>query len=170
VIAAGKYYLQDEYSDLISACAPEGPTISGTKKSGSPGTSLSLSGSYFAPGESLTIYFDGKTVAHVTTDSSGSFTTPVQVPGNATPGSHTWSAIGVVSTPGLTNVTTAASVKFKLPSGVQLWVSRYNGPANSTGGASAVGVSPDGSKLFVTGNSYGASTGYDYATVAYSTR
>ena len=53
--------------------------------------------------------------------------------------------------------------------GEELWVHRYNGPANDWDQATALGVSPDGSMVFVTGKSTG-STGYpDYETVAYET-
>ena len=50
----------------------------------------------------------------------------------------------------------------------QLWVKRENGPAFGDDQASALDVSPDGSRLFVTGRSDGL-TGHDYETVAYST-
>jgi len=52
-------------------------------------------------------------------------------------------------------------------SGSQLWVSRYNGPGNSLDQASSVQVSPDGSKVFVTGWSWGITGGLDYDTLAY---
>jgi hypothetical protein len=51
-----------------------------------------------------------------------------------------------------------------------LWVRHLGGPANSVVGAAATGVSPDGSKIFVTGRSEGPSGLDEYATVAYDTR
>jgi len=53
----------------------------------------------------------------------------------------------------------------------RLWVRRYIGPANdSPDNATALALSPDGSRVFVTGWSEGSTTvsDLDYATVAYS--
>jgi hypothetical protein len=50
-----------------------------------------------------------------------------------------------------------------------MWVAYYDGPLHATDAAGALGVSPDGSRLFVTGYSYGATSTQDYATVAYAT-
>ena len=51
--------------------------------------------------------------------------------------------------------------------GAKVWVSRYDGPATATTSATALGVSPDGSTVFVTGSSDGSNDSADYATVAY---
>ena len=48
--------------------------------------------------------------------------------------------------------------------GARVWSTRYTRSGNDS--ANALGVSPDGSQVFVTGDSYG-STSADYATVAY---
>ena len=51
--------------------------------------------------------------------------------------------------------------------GAELWRAIYDGPGHSTDQANAMEVSPDGSALFVTGESIGVGSGLDYATVAY---
>jgi len=59
-----------------------------------------------------------------------------------------------------------ATIKYN-SSGVEEWVARYNGPANSGDGAYAIAL--DGSEnVYVTGWSYGSGTGYDYTTIKYS--
>jgi DNA-binding beta-propeller fold protein YncE len=62
-----------------------------------------------------------------------------------------------------------ATVAYNASNGAQLWVMRYNNLINaySRDVASSIGVSPDGTKVFVTGSS-SATTGSEYATVAYN--
>jgi hypothetical protein len=61
-----------------------------------------------------------------------------------------------------------ATVAYSAATGDQLWVKRYNGPGNGQDHAWSVTVSPSGNTVYATGDSYGgATTGYDYATVAY---
>jgi WD40 repeat protein len=55
---------------------------------------------------------------------------------------------------------------FNMSTGSLLWVSRYDGPLHDQDGVYSLGVSPDGTKIFVTGGDDGVA---DYATVAYST-
>jgi len=54
------------------------------------------------------------------------------------------------------------------PSGNELWVARYNGPGNGLDWGWAIATGPLGS-VYVTGRSLGSGTGYDSATVKYST-
>ncbi len=58
-----------------------------------------------------------------------------------------------------------ATVAYDAGTGAEIWVARYAGPPGGSDQANALGVSPDGSAVFVTGESFGV--GVDYATVAY---
>ena len=56
-----------------------------------------------------------------------------------------------------------ATVAYDSGTGAQLWVARYGQPAKEAAYGVSVAVSPDSSKVFVTGD-----TGNDAATVAYN--
>ena len=63
-----------------------------------------------------------------------------------------------------------ATVAYDAATGVQLWATRYDGPAHGVDEGTAIAVSPDGTKVFVTGNSErdtGSGITSDYATLAY---
>src|SRR5204862_495983 len=60
-----------------------------------------------------------------------------------------------------------ATIAYESSTGARLRVVHYHGPGDANDIAYSLGVSPDGSKVFVTGSSIGAGTGYDFATVAY---
>ena len=64
-----------------------------------------------------------------------------------------------------------ATVAYRAATGARLWVSRYNGPGNSSDGGSAVVVSPGGGAVYVTGFSERANSAFtlDFATIAYKT-
>jgi DNA-binding beta-propeller fold protein YncE len=61
-----------------------------------------------------------------------------------------------------------ATVAYDVSTGDQLWARRYNGTGDADDQAKTMATSPDGSAIFVAGPSFGSSTGFDYATVAYS--
>lgn len=58
-----------------------------------------------------------------------------------------------------------ALVKYN-PNGVQQWVSRYNGPGNDNDIINAVAVFNN--DIYVTGQSVGSGTAYDYSTIKYN--
>ena len=61
-----------------------------------------------------------------------------------------------------------ATVAYDAATGAQLWVTRYSSPGKNDDSAGGLAVSPDGSTVFVTGDSPGGGTGDDYVTVAYN--
>ena len=61
-----------------------------------------------------------------------------------------------------------ATIAYNATTGAQQWLKRYNGPGHRTDEANSIAVSPAGDRVFVTGGSTGATTGMDYATIAYS--
>jgi MYXO-CTERM domain-containing protein len=67
-----------------------------------------------------------------------------------------------------------ATLAYDAASGTQLWVTRYNGPADASDEAYAIALSPGGTVVYVTGHSTNVSTstpkGASYATVAYDSR
>jgi hypothetical protein len=64
-----------------------------------------------------------------------------------------------------------ATIAYDTGTGEPDWISRYNGPGDPGRGfddtATAMAISQDGSRVFVTGNSAGHGTRSDYATIAY---
>src|SRR6185437_11607868 len=60
-----------------------------------------------------------------------------------------------------------ATVAYDAATGAQLGVTRYNGPGNGADYAPSAAVSTAGSTVFVTGTSAGATSDFDFATVAY---
>lgn len=62
-----------------------------------------------------------------------------------------------------------ATIAYDLASGGKVWAKRYDGPAHADDSQVSLSVSPDGTRLFVTGASTGVATDFDFATVAYGT-
>src|SRR5207249_3348510 len=62
-----------------------------------------------------------------------------------------------------------ATIAYDAETGDRLWVARYDGAAKGADFPAALAISPDGNALWVTGQSAGAASGTDYATIAYDT-
>jgi hypothetical protein len=60
-----------------------------------------------------------------------------------------------------------ATIAYELSTGERLWARRYNGPENGFDSARALGVSSDGSSVFVAG-ARGSSFRNDYVIIAYA--
>jgi hypothetical protein len=72
------------------------------------------------------------------------------------------------SSAGRTSGDDYATIAYRAATGAQLWARRYNRPGNGVDDAASIAISPDGTKVFITGSSQGThTTGFDYATLAY---
>jgi WD40 repeat protein len=60
-----------------------------------------------------------------------------------------------------------ATIAYDVATGATLWIGRYNGPGGGRDSAASVAASLDGSAVFATGTSEGATGSPDYATIAY---
>ena len=69
--------------------------------------------------------------------------------------------------PGPGSGTDYATIAYNAATGARLWLRRYDGLAGSHNFAFDVAVSPNGSRVFVTGSGQGADATGDYVTVAY---
>lgn len=69
--------------------------------------------------------------------------------------------------PAGTTVEDFGTVAFDAASGEQLWAAHFDGPVSGRDIAKAIDISPDGSAVYVTGQSLGDGTNHDYATAAY---
>lgn len=72
------------------------------------------------------------------------------------------------STPGMLSPS-ISTVAYEAATGRRLWSQGYAGPGKSFDEPTALRVSPDGSRLYVTGMSAGTDTGNDTVTIAYDT-
>jgi PQQ-like domain len=73
------------------------------------------------------------------------------------------------SVPGASGASTLTTIAYATATGAPLWARQYQGPQPDNAG-NAITVSPDGSRVFVTGHSNGIASPYaqNYATVAYA--
>jgi hypothetical protein len=68
---------------------------------------------------------------------------------------------------GLTGGYSFTTLAYDAATGAPQWSSTYDGPSHGYDQATSIGLSPDGSKVFITGASRGTGTSLDFATVAY---
>jgi hypothetical protein len=69
---------------------------------------------------------------------------------------------------GSTSDSDYATLAYDSSTGAREWLRRYNGPGNGVDEAWSLSVNPSGSTVYVTGESIGLTSGYDYATLAYA--
>ena len=149
-------------------------------------------GSYVDGATALAVGPDGSTIFVTGSSSRSGYTDYATVAYDSTTGARLWAArfdgsgegydealaLGVVpdgsgvfvtgSSTGTLGDWNFATVLYDSRTGAQLWARRFDGPNNATDRATEADISPDGSRIFVTGwSSYGNGS-YNYATVAYA--
>jgi DNA-binding beta-propeller fold protein YncE len=120
----------------------------------------------FAAGQPLAAY-NPATGATLWTAGNGTFTVLCCALAVSPDGSRLFATGSTAEANGTVEYATAA---YDTVTGAQLWLATYHGPGVGGDYARSVAVSPDGSKVFVTGSSSNTTTGTldnAYATVAY---
>jgi hypothetical protein len=136
------------------------------------GMALDAAGNVYITGESSNGTNSDYATVKYTTDGLQSWVVRFNGPANGNDGARgvVVDQSGNVSVTGYTDVggglSDYATIRYDA-SGIQQWVSRYNGPANRTDAAEAIALDQLGN-IYVTGESQDA-FGYDFATVKYST-
>ncbi len=150
-------YAQDQATDL--AVSPDGAQVIVTGRS-----------------QDVDDVYGYATVAYDASDGQGAWARRYAVPG--APSGYNFGAAALAISPDSSRVFVTgtsqdssgdldyATIAYATAAGGDLWLKRYDGPANDFDIANALALSADGSSVFVTGQSWG--TDYDYATVAYS--
>lgn len=131
----------------------------------------------------------GGTRVYVTGESSGNYATVAYGASTGTrlwvrryngPGNGLESANAIAAGPGGATVYVTgssrgvstgldyATIAYRAKTGEQLWVQRYNGTDGGLDRANAIAVSPARTRVYVTGDSAGVTSNFDYATVAYA--
>jgi len=77
--------------------APPTPSIQLSPTSGPPTTKVQVTGVAFGRSETVAVNFDGTQIGTASTDGNGNFSTAINIPGSALPGSHSIQAIGQTS-------------------------------------------------------------------------
>jgi hypothetical protein len=155
---------------------------------GGPGSSSDIAHAVAVSPDGKTVFVTG--VSTSSTSASATFTDDATVAYNAATGAQLWAtrhsgpldvdngydnALAVSPTGGAVYVTgingSASSagpgydtIAYNATTGAQLWAKSYS----SSGGALWVAVSPDGSTVFTTGETFRPGAGIGYATVAYN--
>ncbi len=136
-------------------------TIALSTYSGPPGTAVTVTGSGFANGDHVTVYFDGTPITSlVASPPNGSFSVTISVPNSASYGLHTISVGAIPS--GLT-----ASQQFQVTSGAGTSLSVFKSVEVNGGGYYTSTTAPVGSTL--TYAIQYRNIGSAYATNAYVT-
>lgn len=152
----GPSHLRDHPAAL--AVSPDGGRVFVTGSSDNPRDANYVTLSYDAATGSLVwdVHYDGPWNVH---DSTRDMT--------LSPDGATVFVTGT-SVTGMATYYDIVTIAYSAATGSQRWLARYNGPGSDYDGGRTMAISPDGSRLYVSGTSAGASGAFGYVTLAYA--